>query len=80
MILSEVQLIVLELCINWFARGLKLLFTSLALAAVLAEKVWGRLWPIDEIGTNHKKRKVKDTKNVFKVFISTPFMVLLPVV
>ena len=55
-------------------------FTSLALAAVLAEKVWGRLWPIAEIGTNPRKRKVKDTKNVFKVFISAPFMVSLPVV
>ncbi|SVC22388.1 uncharacterized protein METZ01_LOCUS275242, partial [marine metagenome] len=43
-------------------------------------KVWGRLWPIAEIGTNPKKIKVKDTKNVFKVFISTSFMVLLPVV
>jgi len=57
----------------------KFSFTSLALAAVLAEKVWGRLWPIAESGTNPIQRKTKDTKNEFKVFISTPLMVLLPV-
>jgi len=50
------------------------------LAAVLAVKVWGRLWPIAEIGANPRKRKENEAKSVFLVFILTPFMVLLPVV
>ena len=32
------------------------------------------------VGMNPRQRKEKDTKNVFLVFISAPFMVLLPVV
>ena len=63
-----------------FNRYSKFSFTSLALAAVLAEKVWGRLWPIAEIGTKPKKSKANEAKSVFIVFILAPFMMLLPVV
>ena len=59
---------------------MKFSFTSLALAAVLAENVKGILWPIAKIGMNPRQRNEKDTKNVFLVFISAPFLNLLPVV
>ena len=71
---------VVVLSLKRFNRYSKLAFTSLALAAVLAEKVWGRLWPIAEIGMNPRQRKANEAKSVFIVFITAPFMVLLPVV
>jgi hypothetical protein len=55
----------------------KLAFISLALAAELAVKVCGILWPIAEIGTNPKIR-ISDANSVFLVFISIPFLLLLP--
>jgi hypothetical protein len=48
----------------------KFSFTSLALAAVLAENVWGRLWPITAIGEKAQTRIINEkTRDLFFIFL-----------
>ena len=56
------------------------LYESDDLVAMGSEEIAIRTILPQEIDIKSKNRTAKDSKNVFKVFISTPFMMLLPIV